>query len=409
MGQTLLRDAATAAAGRASAASRDCWRPRAIASAISRATPTSTRRDATFSVSLRRELPPHRQASRAARGRSAGLRLRLPIRAAAGAIWRHDRRPPPRRRRSAAASPRPRRCSRCARTPATASRIELVAPDRASLPPGRDRGARSRRRSVQRFDLADARRRRRRDARRRPRRGGRARRQARPARVRRAPRVRRARARARRAGPRRGPRRRHVPRPARRRRSSSASSTSCATATLDDLVVTVARRRHLDAAGVRARAARRGRGRAARAARRGSRSSRPSAATLEVFGGAGQHGRRRRCSPSAASASSARRAPRARRPARACVSPTAATVAADHVIAVPGARRPPASPASRRTSAGSSTTRAFGRVEGLTDVYAAGDMTSFPVKQGGLAAQQADAIAAVDRAARRRRRRRCRR
>jgi sulfide:quinone oxidoreductase len=35
-----------------------------------------------------------------------------------------------------------------------------------------------------------------------------------------------------------------------------------------------------------------------------------------------------------------------------------------------------------------------GRVEDVEGVYAAGDMTSFPVKQGGLAAQQADAIAA---------------
>jgi sulfide:quinone oxidoreductase len=34
-----------------------------------------------------------------------------------------------------------------------------------------------------------------------------------------------------------------------------------------------------------------------------------------------------------------------------------------------------------------------GRVRGLADVYAAGDGTSFPVKQGGLACQQADAIA----------------
>jgi sulfide:quinone oxidoreductase len=34
-----------------------------------------------------------------------------------------------------------------------------------------------------------------------------------------------------------------------------------------------------------------------------------------------------------------------------------------------------------------------GRVHGLDDVYAAGDVTSFPVKQGGLAAQQADAAA----------------
>ena len=38
-------------------------------------------------------------------------------------------------------------------------------------------------------------------------------------------------------------------------------------------------------------------------------------------------------------------------------------------------------------------TNAHGSVEGLADVYAAGDMTAFPVKQGGLAAQQADLIA----------------
>ena len=36
---------------------------------------------------------------------------------------------------------------------------------------------------------------------------------------------------------------------------------------------------------------------------------------------------------------------------------------------------------------------AHGRVEGLYDVWAAGDCTAFPIKQGGLAAQQADAAA----------------
>jgi sulfide:quinone oxidoreductase len=36
----------------------------------------------------------------------------------------------------------------------------------------------------------------------------------------------------------------------------------------------------------------------------------------------------------------------------------------------------------------------YGRVEGLRDVYAAGDVVDFPIKQGGLAAQQADAVAA---------------
>jgi sulfide:quinone oxidoreductase len=35
----------------------------------------------------------------------------------------------------------------------------------------------------------------------------------------------------------------------------------------------------------------------------------------------------------------------------------------------------------------------YGRVTGLEDIYAAGDVTTFPLKQGGLAAQQADAVA----------------
>ncbi|MGI8557896.1 MAG: FAD-dependent oxidoreductase [Solirubrobacteraceae bacterium] len=38
-------------------------------------------------------------------------------------------------------------------------------------------------------------------------------------------------------------------------------------------------------------------------------------------------------------------------------------------------------------------TDAHGRVLGLDDVFAAGDATAFPIKQGGLAAQQADAVA----------------
>ena len=36
----------------------------------------------------------------------------------------------------------------------------------------------------------------------------------------------------------------------------------------------------------------------------------------------------------------------------------------------------------------------YGRVEGREDVYAAGDITTFPLKQGGIATQQADAAAA---------------
>ena len=36
-----------------------------------------------------------------------------------------------------------------------------------------------------------------------------------------------------------------------------------------------------------------------------------------------------------------------------------------------------------------------GRVHGLDDIYAAGDITQFPIKQGGIAAEQADAVAEV--------------
>ena len=37
----------------------------------------------------------------------------------------------------------------------------------------------------------------------------------------------------------------------------------------------------------------------------------------------------------------------------------------------------------------------YGRVVGVTDVYAAGDCTTFPIKQGGVAAAQADVVAEV--------------
>jgi sulfide:quinone oxidoreductase len=67
-------------------------------------------------------------------------------------------------------------------------------------------------------------------------------------------------------------------------------------------------------------------------------------------------------------------------------------IRADRVIAVPQLRaaRLAGVPASWW---GFVPTDAFGRVEGLEDVYAAGDMTTYPIKQGGLATQQADRIA----------------
>lgn len=54
----------------------------------------------------------------------------------------------------------------------------------------------------------------------------------------------------------------------------------------------------------------------------------------------------------------------------------------------------PAIPGLPADDAGFIRTDEHGRVRGLEHVYAAGDGTSFPVKQGGLATQQADAAAA---------------
>ena len=64
----------------------------------------------------------------------------------------------------------------------------------------------------------------------------------------------------------------------------------------------------------------------------------------------------------------------------------------DRVISlpIPGGRRIPGLPANGR---GFVRTDPHGRVEGRDDVYAAGDITAFPLKQGGIATQQADAAA----------------
>jgi sulfide:quinone oxidoreductase len=71
-----------------------------------------------------------------------------------------------------------------------------------------------------------------------------------------------------------------------------------------------------------------------------------------------------------------------------------APVAAERAITLPGLRGIPIAgvPADGN---GFVHVDAFGRVEGLEDVYAAGDGTSFPVKQGGLAAQMADSAASA--------------
>jgi len=65
-------------------------------------------------------------------------------------------------------------------------------------------------------------------------------------------------------------------------------------------------------------------------------------------------------------------------------------VRADRVVSlpVPVGRRIPGMPVDGH---GFIRTDAHGRVDGYDDVYAAGDITSFPLKQGGIATQQADA------------------
>jgi sulfide:quinone oxidoreductase len=64
----------------------------------------------------------------------------------------------------------------------------------------------------------------------------------------------------------------------------------------------------------------------------------------------------------------------------------------DRVVALPRLEGPPID-GIPQTLSGFVSVDAHGRVHGLSNVYAAGDITSFPVKQGGLAAQQAEAAA----------------
>jgi sulfide:quinone oxidoreductase len=67
-------------------------------------------------------------------------------------------------------------------------------------------------------------------------------------------------------------------------------------------------------------------------------------------------------------------------------------VAADCVVALP-VLEGPRLPGVPHDAGGFIPTDLYGRVEGLAHVYAAGDATTFPVKQGGIATQQADAVA----------------
>jgi sulfide:quinone oxidoreductase len=82
------------------------------------------------------------------------------------------------------------------------------------------------------------------------------------------------------------------------------------------------------------------------------------------------------------------------RPGRLYLSPGGERIAVDRVLTLPRLKGPsvPGLPADR---AGFIRTDAYARVIGTQDVFAAGDATAFPIKQGGLAAQQADVAAAT--------------
>jgi sulfide:quinone oxidoreductase len=68
------------------------------------------------------------------------------------------------------------------------------------------------------------------------------------------------------------------------------------------------------------------------------------------------------------------------------------SIAADRVVALPRLHGPRLD-GLPQTVEGFLPVDAHGRVRGVPDVYAAGDVTAFPLKQGGIAAQQADAAA----------------
>ena len=69
-------------------------------------------------------------------------------------------------------------------------------------------------------------------------------------------------------------------------------------------------------------------------------------------------------------------------------------LAADAVIALPALEGSPIDGVPQDDS-GFVATDEFGGVRDIPDVYAAGDLTQSPIKQGGLAAQQADSVASA--------------
>ena len=76
------------------------------------------------------------------------------------------------------------------------------------------------------------------------------------------------------------------------------------------------------------------------------------------------------------------------------LQPSGERIAVDRVVALP-ALTGPAIAGVPGDADGFIPVDELGAVRGLRDVYAAGDATDFPIKQGGIATQQADAVAGV--------------
>ena len=79
--------------------------------------------------------------------------------------------------------------------------------------------------------------------------------------------------------------------------------------------------------------------------------------------------------------------------ARGAVLVSGATIAADRIVSLPLIRGPRIAGVPETGPYGLIPVDEYGRVIGLSAAYAIGDATDFPIKQGGLAAQQADAAA----------------
>jgi sulfide:quinone oxidoreductase len=76
------------------------------------------------------------------------------------------------------------------------------------------------------------------------------------------------------------------------------------------------------------------------------------------------------------------------------VTPDAQALSVDRIVSLPRLQGP-AIAGLPADSDGFLVTDAHSRVLGVPNVYAAGDVTAFPIKQGGIACQQADAAAAA--------------